>query len=75
MNGFTLGCHSFISSKVDNRDALRHLFTKYWSNPSGASFVADYTTNNHQFNSDNERMALKNVLVQIGEKYNTSMGT
>lgn len=59
-------------SKVDNRDALRHLFTKYWSNPSGASFVADYTTNNHQFNSDNERMALKSVLVQIGEKYNTS---
>lgn len=59
-------------SKVDNRDALRHLLTKYWSNPSGVSFVADYTKNNNQFNSDNERMALKNVLGHIGEKYNTS---
>lgn len=59
-------------SKVNNRDALRTYFTKYWSSPSGYSFLKDFEKNDNRFNSDNERIVFKRTVQDIQNSYGSS---
>lgn len=59
-------------SKVDNRDALRTFFTKYWNIKSGYSFLNDFEKNGNTFNSENERIVFKRVIQDIKKSYSSS---
>ncbi|EMG48642.1 ATP25 ATPase synthesis protein 25 [Candida maltosa Xu316] len=64
-----------LLSKINDRDALRILFTKYWNNDSKFSFVKDFANNKNQFNSDNERIAFKQSILGINKLYGSSTWT
>lgn len=59
-------------SKVDNRDALRIFFTKYWNIKSGYSFLNDFEKSGNTFNSENERIVFKRVIQDLKKSYSSS---